>query len=636
MNFLAIATLAASRVGPCGAAIASNARLAAAIAAGAVLAVLLASCASNSEPSPLLIAPMVQGVELCELPAGTEPLASESKLASACRALGLTAASLIESGLAALDGGNRDPSLPLGYTLPIPLLKLYIRGGKGWEIDRGAVERYAATVREVPRPVVLHLFSTHFAAGALLEADLAEHPENVAHAATGPMPKDRFMGWDVYPWTVAATDNGITRFRSAAIDAVLAAMCRLPERDRRKIRAVTVLGEVHQFHADFERGMGLGGEYVVSDYSNASKVGFAQFLAERFGTIERLNAAIGASFGSFDEVLPPDSDVRRQAGLPVLRHIDSAAAGKLPLTGWVFEGGLRAVGPVWIRIYRDGELVARVPARYGRQDVAQAKPEFGTADVGWRYDMDFTTLAPGGYRLDFVVERSDGSLSVLGSRTVFFADDPRARSSTVAGSTPAVQAADRAGEVEGSIDYPPDGEVFFFNRLVPLWHEFRGLQVVRYLEHFDRLVRTSCLADTAYYTHQIAPFVNPGWDASKFAADASLRRAGRLRLGISLYGEATYGHSFFDWLATTDHGQYGVTEFHPLKAMTAEQLRAVFERHRERGATFLSFFMDVRPSGFREAASSNPFAFDPSNPAFGSDALYHAVRGALAASVRPR
>jgi hypothetical protein len=153
--------------------------------------------------------------------------------------------------------------------------------------------------------------------------------------------------------------------------------------------------------------------------------------------------------------------------------------------------------------------------------------------------------------------------------------------------------------------------------------------VIRYLADFERLVRASCLADVPLYTHQIAPFVNPSWDASKFAADASLQGVGGLRLGISLYGEPTYGHSFFDWLGTTRHRDYGVTEFHPLKSMSPEQMRSVLDRHRQHGATFVSFFLDVRPKGIRDEAKSNIFAFDPSNSRFASDALYGAVQAVL-------
>lgn len=571
---------------------------------------------------------MIHGIDLCQLPSDGPPPNSEAELAAVCHAQGLSSAALIEAALAGLrPAASADRRFELGYTMPVPLLKLFVDTGAGWQIDQPAVERLAATVRQTDRPLVLHLFSTHFSVGAPIEGRLADDPANLAHSANGPMPRDKFLGMDVYPWTLVSTDNDITRYRQEAMGRVLEAMCRLPKSDRKKIKAVSLLGELHHFHADFERGMGVSGDYIVSDYSETAVNGFRSFLAGKFGNIDALNAALGTRYASFDEVVPPDRDIRRRANASVARHIDSAAGGRLPLIGWAFDEANMKDGPVWVRIYRNGEQIARVPARYGRQDVLQAMPAFGTADVGWRYDMDFTALAPGTYRLDFLAERAGGSLAPLGSRQVAFAKEAAGEPSPA----PAVELPPTGGSagLQGSIDHPADLAVFYFNPLVPLWHEFRNQQVVRYLAHFERLVRDSCLADVPLYTHQIAPFVNPGWDTSKFAAEASLRDAGGLRLGISLYGEATYGNSFFDWLETTRHRQYGVTEFHPLKAMTPDELRSVLERHRKQGATFVSFFLDARPRGIRDEASSNIFAFDPSNPRFGSDALYGAVRAVL-------
>jgi hypothetical protein len=63
--------------------------------------------------------------------------------------------------------------------------------------------------------------------------------------------------------------------------------------------------------------------------------------------------------------------------------------------------------------------------------------------------------------------------------------------------------------------------------------------------------------------------------------------------------------------------------------MTPGEVGAMLERHRRRGATFVSFFIDARPPKVREAANSNIFAFDPGNPRFGSDRLYSAVGSIL-------
>jgi len=607
------------------------ARLRAAHAAAATLGIALLICLQGctaGKPSRLLLAPMISGVELCRPPREGPDFKTERDLEAYCGESNLSAAEVIEATLAELGPAvSKNGRFELGYTMPVPLLKLVVPGESGWQVNRKAVDRLALTVKESGRPLILHLFSTHFGLGAPSEAYLAKDPANLAVSALGPMPKDKYYFLDIYPWTFASTDNDITRFREMAITHVVDALCALPEVDRRKIRAVTLLGELHHFHADFQAGMGLGGPYVVSDYSADSINGFRAFLVQRFGEIGTLNRVIGEAFASFEEVQPPRRDLRLNPEQGFSEHIDSAAHGKLPLTGWAFDWLRKPGEPAWIRIYRNGALIARVPARYGRQDVLQAMPSIGTADVGWRFDMDFTALPPGEYRLDFVAERPDGSLARLGQRRVVIMDRTRSADAPLPGAQ-LPDLTDGAG-FDGSIDYPPDLASFFYNPLVPLWHEFRNQQVVRYLAHFERRLRDSCLGGLPLYTHQIAPFVNPGWDGTKFAVDRSLADPGQLRLGVSLYGESTYGASFFDWLGTTTHRSYGVTEFHPLKAMSSAEVGAILERHRRHGAHFVSFFLDARPPSVRDPSSANMFYFDPGNTQFGSDKLYAAVQDLL-------
>jgi len=599
-------------------------------AAGVALLLLLSGCpgATQETRSRLLLAPMIHGIELCAPAAGQPVPSDETELAAQCRESGRSASGIVETTLSEIGPAvSANGQFEVGYTMPVPLLQLLVPSGSSWQIDQRAVARLALTVQETNRPVVLHLFSTHFGIGAPIEEHLSKDPANMSTSTLGSMTRDRYYSINVYPWTFASTNNDITRYRQMAIGRFLDSICQLPARDRSKIRAVTLLGELHHFHADFERGMGVGGAYVISDYSAASIEGFREFLARRFGDISALNRAIGEKYASFAEVEPPSKDIRVDRLRRFSEHIDSFAHGKLPLIGWAFDSARKPQEAPWIRIYLDGALVGRVPARYGRQDVLQARPSLGTADVGWRFDLEFTKLPAGLHRLDFLAEGADGSLANLGSRRVIVMD--RDRPSPQVHPSAALPSSSGTTGVEGSIDHPQDLTSLYYNPLVPLWHEFRGEQVVRYLGHFERQVRDSCLADVPLYTHQIAPFVNPSWDATKFAVGASLKDSGGLQLGISLYGEATYGDSFLDWLSSTDRRSYGITEFHPLKAMSPDEVRDVFDRHRRRGATFLSFFVDARPPGVRDESKRNIFAIDPGNADFGSDRLHAAIRAVV-------
>lgn len=118
-----------------------------------------------------------------------------------------------------------------------------------------------------------------------------------------------------------------------------------------------------------------------------------------------------------------------------------------------------------------------------------------------------------------------------------------------------------------------------------------------------------------------------------------------MTLGVSLYGRATYGPEVIDWLrsrraqvagsaARAGSRPYGVTEFHPLKRLSADELQQVLERHRREGAEFISFFMEPRVKGRLFEPGMNLFSFDPQNTAYGSDMLYTSMAHVLRRSNR--
>ena len=112
-----------------------------------------------------------------------------------------------------------------------------------------------------------------------------------------------------------------------AIRALTQTLCALPAAARGRIAGVNLLGEVHHLYPDFEAGMGHQRPYVLTDYSPASRVGFRQWLRQRFrGDVAALNAYLGASFASFDQLEPPSRDIRRERLDHFWQHLDDAAA----------------------------------------------------------------------------------------------------------------------------------------------------------------------------------------------------------------------------------------------------------------------------------------------------------------------
>ena len=615
----------------------------AALAAGAGGLALLAKHHSTppKHTGPMLLAPMFGTFDTCIATPTATPSAGAGNAATArtqdgartlaetCTGPNGSAAALVESTLSALQPPERAQGpYPLGYTLAVPLLQLFRATEQGWALDTERIQRLARTVRDTQRPLILYLFSTHFATDAPLEKALATDPANLAQTRDGPMPTSQYYGAPLYNWTLARTDTPLSAYRVQATQALLTEMCRLPAQDIAKIRGVTLLGELHHLFPDFESGMGFGGSYRVTDYSPASVAGFQQFLRQEFQHIDRLNRRLGANYATFAEVQPPSRDIRTEPLQRYTEHIDSFAHGSLPIAGWAFAPRPAGAPPAWVHVYRNGTFIGKTPVNKGRQDVLQAKPELGDANTGWRLDMDFKRLPVGLHRIDVFLEARPGLLQALGTRRIAIMDDRQRPPAPLAQQAlPASAPPDAA--LQAHIDWPAEQSSYYYNPLVPLWHSFRGQQVVDYLQFFQGVVKQSCLAGTPHYTHQIIPFTNPSWDENKFAIQASLRALPGMRLGVSLYGDATYGTAFSQWYASTGHPGYGVTEFHPLKAMNAPALQHTLNQHAARGAQFLSFFLEPHWQGQLVARDANMFSFSPENAPFGSAQLYQSAQRLL-------
>lgn len=599
------------------------------LAAGVGGLLMVRSLPAHGQRAPMLLAPMIGVIEPCIMAQEDAGAPEFDDLRATCTGPSGSAAKLVESTLTGLQhAAGAAPAYPLGYTLPVPLLQLFRKSADGWEIDTDTVGRLVRTVRDNSRPLILYLFSTHFSTDAPLEKALAADSANLAQTRDGPLAQSRYYGAPLNNWTFATTESELTARRVQATKALLEAVCRLQAVDVAKIRGVTLLGELHHLFPDFEAGMGFASPYRVTDYSPHSVAGFHQFLKQEFGRIEQLNRVLGSDYASFKEVQPPSRDIRTEPLQRFTEHIDSFAHGSLPIAGWAYADQPGGAPPPWVHIYRNGVFVGKTPANQGRQDVLAAHPEFGDANTGWRWDLDFRRLPTGLHRIDVFIEQTPGQLTLLGTRNIALMDREQSTPGALP-QQPLPHSKPIHHGVQAHIDLPADQSAYYYNPLVPFWHAFRSQQVVDYLKFFDGAVRQSCLAGTPHYTHQIIPFTNPGWDANKYAIQASLQPMGAIRLGVSLYGDAAYGDTFSRWYARSAHHGYGVTEFHPLKAMDTASVQRMLGQHAARGAEFLSFFLEPRWYGRLVPRSHNPFAFDPDNGSYGSAALYQSVQQTL-------
>ena len=542
-----------------------------------------------------------------------------------------SAAHLVESTLRHLQPRTPNSGTgnwQLGYTLQVPLLALLQPDQNDWRVNRQAIDRIVRTVLDNPRPLVLYLFSTHFGVNAPIEPVLAQNPDNLASTPQGTLPTDTYYTLPIYPWSLARTDNPITQYRVQVIQALLQNLCELPGHARSRIKGITLLGEVHHLFPNFESGMGFGDPYQVSDYSPASVTGFRRHLESRYPNIQTLNLQFGSDYSSFDAVTPPSKDIRRDPLGRYHEHMDAYAAGQIPITGWVHAPDTPSAAQS-VKIYLDGKPLADAPVQLSRQDVRAAHPEFNTADLGWRHDLDYSQLATGIHRIDLALTQPGQPLIHLGTRLISIMDQ-RQNTPIAVPLAPLPTMQPLPAHIAAYTDEPREQASYYYNPMAREWQAFREAQVVHYLQYFNTLVAQSCLSDTPRYTHQIVPQFNPSWDSGKYAVNASLLPLKDLHAGISLYGETSYGHSFANWYKQSPRSDYGVTEFHPLQAMSSQQLGGVLNQHRNNGARFLSFFLETRWQGQRIPSAPNLFSFDPDNRQHGSDQLYSSMKALLA------
>jgi len=584
----------------------------------------------------MLLAPLIGVMEPCiTVRDRGEQSDYPADLVQSCVGERGSAAALIEATLKQLEpaGTGQDAHQKLGYTLAVPLLELLRLRGEEWEIDTAMVRRFVRTIEDSPRSVILYLFSTHFATGGAAEHQLAHDQQNIAQNRNGALPQGTYYGAPIYNWTVASTGNTLTELRLKAIEALANELCRLPTADLAKIKGVTLLGEVHHLFPDFEQGMGFDLPYLATDYSEAADSGFRRYLQQLFPSIGQLNQQLGSSFASFAEVKPPSKDIRSEPLQNFFEHMDSFAHGVLPVSGWV-DPRKHPLIPT-VHIYLDGKPLAQVPVSQRRQDVLEAHPALGTADTGWRYDLDFRQLAPGFHRIDIFLKEASGPLVRLDTRTITVMDASQ-RSPVEHAQAELPLHLPQEPQRLAHVDEPKDLRSYYYNPLAPLWLAFRERQVQAYIAHFARAVQSTCLTRNTLYSHQIYPYANPSWDHNKFGVGQSLRPNRLYTPGVSLYGEAAYGHDFLRWTQAQRMPRYGVTEFHPLKPMEAEELGEVFQRHERNGARFLSFFLEPRWDGRLMPRGHNIFSLDPDNARFGSDRLYKAVNEHLSKEHRSK
>lgn len=582
---------------------------------------------SAGEQNVLLIAPHIQGEEYCPEAAADPSVIDPDGAAALCARSRSNAASRVSALLDAV-GPRTSPSghYALGYTLTLPLMRYVRPHGRDWSIDTTELANDLSLVRDVDRPVVIFLAVNHFMdSGAAAVDRLATDKWNLMWTPAGPLRLGRYFGLPVSAWTFADPKAPVAELRRRLISTAVAEICRLDAPSRRRIAAVDLLGEVHQLYPAFPAPPGYGGKFVVTDYSPASIAGFRTWLGARFGTIQAFNRAVGSRFANFQEVEPPSEDAIA-AGGSRLAHLDPAAAGRLAVFGWAYDP---AGPPPRIALFVDGVERAATVADLNRTDVPEADKTVRTPTVGWNFDFDFRSLAPGVHTLELRAEARGRTVRFGGRRFIVLS---KAGETVGALALPVPAGSPDSAGLRLVIDGPAPDQRVLFNPLAELWLAYRNAQITQvYVAAADQAA--TCLPRTQIFSHQIAPRMYGSWNADLMAVDDSQAPNPHYLPGTTLYGGAAFGDAFFRFKDRLGWTTYGVSELHPTFPLSVAEMETMLDRHRRAGARYVApYYMYAVPSRITPPVTElSTWRIMPDNPDphYGGASFYRAIQGLM-------
>jgi hypothetical protein len=580
---------------------------------------------------PLLIAPLLASVFYCEEAMHNPDIHNEEEAAFFCSTIGKTAAPRIAEVLDAV-GPKFSPSgrYELGYTLNVPILRYFSKVDGKWVLDLDRMKANLATIAEVDRRVVVYLQASHFVYAAQeLVLELMQDPRNLTWTRSGPVTPEDYNNVPMVGWTLADQMAPINVMRREAFNAAIDTLCALPPEARERIAAIGILGETHDVIASKSEGPDFAiSAAQLTDYSPVMKHGFRVWLAQEYGTIGTLNAILAASFMSFDEIEPPSKDIRVEPLNNFFEHIDSYAAGTVPLIGWVHD---RLARQLTVTVLLDGREVGEAELGYSRTDVSDAVPSITNPNVGFRLNLDYRRVYFGIHTLEVQVSAGGGPPLQLTKRELVIPNRNQEPARSVAALNTNAPPISTDQNLSGSLDGPPPLQSVFYNPLARSWLKYRNQVVRAYMEQFGAIATKSCIPASKVFSHQITPSLYGSWNAEVLAVDGSQQPSAAYNPGTTLYGGTAMGSVFLSFKKRLEWNRYAVNEMHPTMPLTDEAYKAMFEMHRDNGAVFVApYYMNLKVRPFPYDAALEKFLINPKNTRNGSDAYYRALCAVMA------
>lgn len=573
----------------------------------------------------MLIAPTVEGAQLCDQAIKDPKIINLDAAYALCRKRGANGAPAVRRLLDTLEPGGASGRVQVGYTLTLQLLALYQRKGDQWVLDSKRIDEQLSLIGDIDRPVVLYLAADHFDSVGPITDDLLKDPQNVMALADGKPLELGYFGYRIAPYTLRTDESiPVNRYRYEALRAVAKRVKALPAKAQQRITAITLAGELHQMFPDFENGMGAYQDIRATDYSAGSLEDFREWLSTKYSSIAAFREKTGLDYASFEAVPAPGRDIRRESLNHFGEHYDAFADGTLPFSGWLWDPQNSVKS---LTIYIDGKAAGDVPRGQNRLDVYRAVEAVRNPNVGYRVDYDYRALPAGRHVAQIVAESASGRYALAEREFVVVGRDQKAVNKRAKPLRSLMNIKALSG-VQTWLDLPKQLQDVYYNPLARDWNQFRAEQVRGFLQHFYQVALDAGLPAAKLYSHQIVPRVNSSWNPQLFAADLTLQGELPWKQGINLYGGAADSDWVRQFIATQRIAGYGVPEFNPQQWKRKGAHLAALQSHYKGGASFVSpYYFSVVPDRFKGTGSHgvNRMELGPANPQDGSDQFYQAL-----------
>lgn len=554
-----------------------------------------------------IIAPMIEGQGYCK--AGL----AESNIGAAiayCASNHDFGTKELASALNQLEPNGAKGAVQIGYTVGVNLLE---------NTEDGKFNPFGFLTKSldsIDRPAVIYIFANHFA-GITARPPITD--DAMARFADQSIPSETYFNAKIAPISLS-TDAGllINQQRSKALQKMGDWYKSLPKKSKDKIIAFTMAGELHHFYDDFSTGMGKFENIHVTDYRPASIFDFQGWLENNYNNIGSFNKKLGTEFKNFNEVKPPSKNIQSDRLENFSQHFDSFSHGIVPIEGW-----LEKLPPKHkIQIYLNGISLGEAVYGLNRQDVYESSEKFKSAQLGFRYLLDFSKLPRGKYTVQVMVEGVRGyelarrSLSIMGQSQEPIKDFGRALR---------VKKSSKHPE-RFYLDRPANEIPLFYNPLARDWLKFRSEQVTKAYEHWLDASKAVGLPAEKLFSHQIAVATVGGWNPVLFASDASLQGTQRYKKGINLYGGSA-SMALLQKYYLKPGEIFGVPEFHSQAWKDPKAPGKVLKDLQSGGAIFVSpYFLSMVPDKYRTKPNAHDkFRISPHNKDYGSNHLYLAI-----------